>query len=363
MKKALTGGQTLVEFVVVLSGIVVVVTTVTSVVITALVNAQFGKNQKVATQYAQEGMEIVRRIRDAQYTSFTALSEGTYCLDKNSQEFVPKYGSEAGCATSAGGNPANVDIYARSIVIDKNATSCGTSTDLTKVIVAVAWSDGRCPSDNPFCRKSELSSCYGKPSNIYALLLPTFTPTPSPLPSPSPTPSPTPTPTPSSTRLVFVSSATYTGDLGELLGADTTCKSLADASTIQAVRGRQWKAWLSKWSPFEPQERFTNTFDYRNTVNFTLVNGNSIAVNWDSLTDSDIDARINLTESGQTVTGEVWTNTDESGYAGSLHCNGFTSSDPAEKANIGTTSNAYYPWSITSTASCDTQQRIFCFEQ
>ncbi|MBI3069818.1 MAG: hypothetical protein HYY87_00750, partial [Candidatus Levybacteria bacterium] len=54
-------GQTLIEVLLALGTAVVVLSATVVAVLSALNNAQFSKNQSLATQYAQEGMEVMRK--------------------------------------------------------------------------------------------------------------------------------------------------------------------------------------------------------------------------------------------------------------------------------------------------------------
>jgi hypothetical protein len=49
---------------------------------------------------------------------------------------------------------------------------------------------------------------------------------------------------PPGSKFVFVTSAFYQGNLGGLTGADQKCKQIADASSKDFLRGRNWKAYL-----------------------------------------------------------------------------------------------------------------------
>lgn len=142
-------GQTLIEALVALGAAVIIVSAITIVVISALNNAQFSKNQNLATQFAQQGMEIMRQMRDSNWGTFDELSRA-YCLDKGSNMPVPK-APIAGCGQ-------NVDVFVREVDIEKNSSSC---SDATKITVIVFWNDAKCTSStNLFCHKVELVSCF-----------------------------------------------------------------------------------------------------------------------------------------------------------------------------------------------------------
>lgn len=133
MKKSIANsqsGQTIIEVLAALAIGVVIVAAISTSVISSLSNAQFGKNQNQANQYAQQGMEIIRNMRSANYTNFSILS-GSFCLAKNSTT-LGSYGS--GCLQ-------NVDQFEREVFIEQNSCDCGSST---KVAVTVGWSDSKC---------------------------------------------------------------------------------------------------------------------------------------------------------------------------------------------------------------------------
>jgi prepilin-type N-terminal cleavage/methylation domain-containing protein len=136
-------GQTLIEVLVALGLAGVVITAATIVVTASLNNAQFSRDQQLATNYAQEGMEIVRQIRGYDITGFRGYS-GTYCLAKGQ---LTLSSPQSLC-------PTNVDIFTRSVVIEQSQCA----TNVARVSVNVAWTDGRCSSGG-LCHKVPLVSC------------------------------------------------------------------------------------------------------------------------------------------------------------------------------------------------------------
>lgn len=146
-------GQTLIEVLVALATAGIVITAITVVVSASLNNAQFTKNQNAATNYAQQGMELVRQLRDSDIVTFRTYS-GTYCLAKNQTTLgIP----QSTCSS------ANVDIFTRSVVI----TQGGCAANNAQVSVSVAWTDGKCPA-NSNCHKVPLVSCLSTVSSITA---------------------------------------------------------------------------------------------------------------------------------------------------------------------------------------------------
>lgn len=158
MKKSQIG-QTLIEVLVALSVISIIVTSITIAVITSLNNAEFVKNQNLATEYAQQGMEEIRFMRNTNYTSFTGLN-GQYCLKDTCTQIVP---SSQDCGTLGGNNCGSnvstifdreVDVYSGNVV--QNPCKYGTSVTST-----VSWADNKCTNrNNPYCHVVKLATCF-----------------------------------------------------------------------------------------------------------------------------------------------------------------------------------------------------------
>lgn len=160
-------GQTLIEILVAMGTAVVIISAITVAVVAALYNAQYSKNQNLASQYAQEGMEIMKKIRDSSWTNFNTLTEPSYCLDKNQTtlaESDKKNTTIPGCEKVSGGQPSNVDNFSREVDIDKNSDECSLQT---KVSVFVSWSDSKCrDGQNPYCHTVSLVSCFTDFNNV-----------------------------------------------------------------------------------------------------------------------------------------------------------------------------------------------------
>lgn len=149
-------GDTLIEVLVALGLITVVITALAGVVITSMGNTQFSKNQNTATQYAQEGMEIIRRIRDDNYVNFRNIASATYCFD----EGVMALPLPPNCTS------ANVSgSFLRKVTITQN----GCAVNVANVTVTVSWQDSKCPAINAFCHASRLESCFSTINPVPAL--------------------------------------------------------------------------------------------------------------------------------------------------------------------------------------------------
>lgn len=153
-------GQTLLEALVALTTAVIIISAMTVIVISSLNNAQFSKNQNNATQYAQQGIEILKNQSQSDWPTFAA-NNGNYCLSKDSTTLTPK---GTGCSPTP-----NVGIFLREVAISQYAvgnidTSCPPSTAArAKVTVSVGWSDNKCTdSTDVYCHKVKISSCIYK---------------------------------------------------------------------------------------------------------------------------------------------------------------------------------------------------------
>lgn len=160
-------GQTLLEILLAFGVSVMVLSAVILGVTTSLSNTQYTKNQGLANSYAQEGMAVVRKIRDAGWNDFKNLKDfllmnTVYCLDQNSTIL-----RDPSPALNCG---QNVGIFSREVKFDHNKSSngccsdnslnCSTGTAGSKTTITVSWSDSKCPVGNSRCHKAELITCF-----------------------------------------------------------------------------------------------------------------------------------------------------------------------------------------------------------
>lgn len=118
-------GQTLLEVLVALSVGVLVLVAMTAVILSSLSNAQFSKNQNLATLFAQQGMEMVRDLRNKNWTSFAAY-DGFYCLAKD------------GSLTAGSNCAGNIDgFFTRQIRFENLAV------DKRRITVTVSFTDSK----------------------------------------------------------------------------------------------------------------------------------------------------------------------------------------------------------------------------
>lgn len=161
-----------------------------------------------------------------------------------------------------------------------------------------------------------------------------------------------------SAKCVFITAATYSGNLGGLAGADTKCR---EAARVAGLPGR-YKAWISDSTGAAADRLFHSNVPYRQT------NGTLVAQNWTDLTDGTLVNEIDHTADGTRLTrapGEVlrsWTGTASDGTALSTTCNDWMSGGPGK----GVFGNATLPasgWTNNGSQSCVGPSRLYCFQQ
>ena len=160
-------------------------------------------------------------------------------------------------------------------------------------------------------------------------------------------------------RVAFVTSATFTGDLGGLNGADLKCQAAAETAKLD--NADRFKAWLS-----DTMEGPVDRFDTKFTGVFELPD-NTVVVRagWSDLTDGNLEHAIDRDESGTTVVSAVWTNTGSDGklVVGGLNCNTWSNAG-ALKGNIGLSDEATLDgtWTFGNAQFCSSAARLYCFE-
>lgn len=176
-------------------------------------------------------------------------------------------------------------------------------------------------------------------------------------------------------RRVFISSETFTANLGGASGADAKCNAAASAAGL----GGTWAAWLST-SSSTAKQRFVHS-----TVPWKLLDGTVIANDWSDLVSGSLEHNIDRDENnhlviwnGSTYVGISWTSTYTDGTSmltnGSISdCSGFTDgissgNTPYAGAGYIGSSGSYqgYFWTcaqLTAGYSCDSILSLLCFEQ
>ena len=166
-------------------------------------------------------------------------------------------------------------------------------------------------------------------------------------------------------KVVFLTSAGFSGDLGGLAGADQICNITANAAALPGM----YRAWLSD-NVAAVEDRF-----YQSTGEYVLTNDVVVAENWDDLTDGTLAAPIDVDELGNTVPAnpagvcgpdeDVWTGTFASGGAavGQVLCANWTDSlSTGSMKGVFTESDSNWSFDCTST-DCAGPARLYCFQQ
>lgn len=169
--KFFQSGQTLIEVLVGLAAAVVVISAITVAVLSSLNNAEFSRDQNLATHYSQEGMEIIRNMRDKSILSVsaTSLPDGVYCMAKTCTA-ITNIAGDTNCGPRAGLLCSqNVLNFVREVTIRHNDSTCNGNgptsaptpvTTAMKISVSTYWGDIKCTSTtNPFCHSVMLTSC------------------------------------------------------------------------------------------------------------------------------------------------------------------------------------------------------------
>lgn len=176
-----------------------------------------------------------------------------------------------------------------------------------------------------------------------------------------------------SSLIVFVTSNTYTGDLGGLIGADQKCKTLADNPSSLAPKGKLWRAWLS--------DSNTNAKDRISSGKYVRIDGQTIATSKADLLDGSIALPINLTENGETPNIEmnpqagtleaypyVWTGTQGNGDkkinedCGSWQPQSFDGVFGVVRGS-GPQGNEWSYFSVGGNQCQSFRRHLYCFEQ
>jgi hypothetical protein len=177
---------------------------------------------------------------------------------------------------------------------------------------------------------------------------------------------------PWTTKRIFVSSESYTGNLGGLTGADSLCQQLATTAKL----GGTYKAWLSSTTT-SASARLTHA-----TVPYVLVNGVVVAQDWTGLTSGTLLSPIDVNEGGgpapmellmcgQSNASVVWTATSTSGMLGTTQgatCADWTSSTTTTGAVLGFADRTDNGWTAACSAGsgstiCSGNAALYCLEQ
>ncbi|MFH0863899.1 MAG: hypothetical protein V1858_02345 [Candidatus Gottesmanbacteria bacterium] len=135
-------GQFLIETLIALAASILIISGLVTAVTSAVKNAQFSKNQALATKYATEGMEWVRSQRDQNWSTFYPLSTTSspgnrYCISTLPTSTWP---STNACGTSDYiSGPSSATVFKREVLL---FTEPATLPEIKiKATITVSWSD------------------------------------------------------------------------------------------------------------------------------------------------------------------------------------------------------------------------------
>jgi hypothetical protein len=166
---------------------------------------------------------------------------------------------------------------------------------------------------------------------------------------------------------VFVTSQTYTAQLGGYDGAALLCQNTANAAGLAGT----WAAWMSGALAGEKEPAFSFT----KGTNYQLLNGTFLAADLGGL--NEIKHAINRDETDtQVAAGQhVWTNTNAFGTANVYACGDMNSANLNDgNGGYGRTDATFTlyadggfapspSWAYVGVDPCGTMSHLFCFEQ
>lgn len=162
------------------------------------------------------------------------------------------------------------------------------------------------------------------------------------------------------TRIVFVTSQSFTGNLGGLMGAHKKCQNAADGAALPGT----YQAWLSG------QLIATDPLHSMNLAGGPFVLADpaktAIAASWPDLTDAMLAHPVDVDEHGNGVSaGRAWTNTlPNGGGAGGSDCVAWTNAATMNATVMGDTTKIDSTWTDTpSMTLCASMERLFCVQQ
>lgn len=123
-------GQTILEAIIAVTIIAAITTGLVAVTVKTLKASQFARTKSQSLKYAQEGVEIVRNLRNTiDWTTFRAYSTiGTWYLGSSGSI------TDSGCDTSITPNVANTFV--------RCVTFSGADPQKVQVKIDVYWTDG-----------------------------------------------------------------------------------------------------------------------------------------------------------------------------------------------------------------------------
>jgi type II secretory pathway pseudopilin PulG len=137
--KSFSSGQSFLEVIIVVAVVILMVSGLVVGTVTSLKTTNFASSKSQATKYAQEGIELARRERDASWYEFYSQRDKTFCVNQ-SGTFL----SESLCSSSLNRlDGASPGIFTRIVQYTWNG-SPGQPGEAPRmeVTVTVSWEDG-----------------------------------------------------------------------------------------------------------------------------------------------------------------------------------------------------------------------------
>ena len=160
-------------------------------------------------------------------------------------------------------------------------------------------------------------------------------------------------------KTVFVTSASFNGNLGGLTGADAICQAEADGPASIVPSGT-YLAWLSDGTD-SPDTRFT-----KSAHPYLLPDGTKIAEDFTDLTDGSILHTINIDPTGKPLGKQrIWTGTRTDGTTAQsfLTCGGWVDPYVYSKGMVGNTMETGTLWSSRAYDRCKRSHKLACIQQ
>lgn len=161
-------------------------------------------------------------------------------------------------------------------------------------------------------------------------------------------------------KLIFASSQVFDGNLGGSNGADQKCQQLATASGLPG----QYKSYTNDGMRSSP------AYSSSPNVPFVVIGGDypagpTLIANAEEFPSSSISLvnPIGETELQTHIDGSlVWTGLDGGNPTG-YDCQGWTSNLHSDAGTVGNSRSVDSTWSNYRTLTCDTQLRLYCWQQ
>jgi len=172
-------------------------------------------------------------------------------------------------------------------------------------------------------------------------------------------------------HIVFVTSQTYDGNLGNFSGADAKCQTAAQNAGLSGT----FKAWIGGRMDDTGNGGGTQNVSERMTHStgpYSLTTGAKVADDWNDLTDGSLDHGIDRDENGNLVSGSVWTNTKTNGKAfdhrrdcgpGGSQADVWGSADQFESGHFGNIGDTGSTWTSNTNTACTNSFHLYCFQQ